>query len=407
MREKADAARRRFPTARLRSGARPRRARQPAGGRRGAARRPHPHGRARRRRPLCGSRGRAVGASRRDRRRFAATSTPPRPSTRWPRAESTSRESRPWAGPGLRTWLLYEGARRRDRPPARRPDPRRDVARLPTPFPSAWRSARAFHLAPMPFDVQQALVAALAAERRPPRLARSVRAPSAGHSRGVAGAAASRRRALPQRGRDGAPRTRCLARAHRGKARRRSCSSAERAGGTLFDATTDRLVPWKPRAAAVVDPTGAGDVFAAGVLAGWLRGESHERALESAGSWARASRSRTGGRRASSARRRTRRKPVGASGSDDDAAATGFRVSARDVAEALAAGQPVVALETTLVTHGLPHPEGLTVAAELETEVRAGGRRARHPRRARRPHRGRSHRRPSSSGWPRRRAWRS
>ncbi len=51
-------------------------------------------------------------------------------------------------------------------------------------------------------------------------------------------------------------------------------------GGTLFDGATDRVVPWEPRAAAIVDPTGAGDVFAAGVLAGWLRGEPHERALQ-------------------------------------------------------------------------------------------------------------------------------
>jgi ribokinase len=32
--------------------------------------------------------------------------------------------------------------------------------------------------------------------------------------------------------------------------------------------------------APMVDPTGAGDAFAAGVLAGWLRGEPHERALQ-------------------------------------------------------------------------------------------------------------------------------
>ena len=35
--------------------------------------------------------------------------------------------------------------------------------------------------------------------------------------------------------------------------------------------------------------------------------------------------------------------------------------------------RPVVALETTLVTHGLPHPEGLRVAAQLEAEVVATG----------------------------------
>lgn len=44
-----------------------------------------------------------------------------------------------------------------------------------------------------------------------------------------------------------------------------------------------------------------------------------------------------------------------------------------EVARALAARGPVVALETTVVTHGLPHPEGLRVAAELEAEVRAAG----------------------------------
>jgi len=41
------------------------------------------------------------------------------------------------------------------------------------------------------------------------------------------------------------------------------------------------------------------------------------------------------------------------------------------VASALAAGSPVVALETTLITHGLPQPDGLQVAAELEAVVAA------------------------------------
>ena len=44
-----------------------------------------------------------------------------------------------------------------------------------------------------------------------------------------------------------------------------------------------------------------------------------------------------------------------------------------EVAEALAAGRPVVALETTVVTHGLPYPEGLQVARALEAEVRQHG----------------------------------
>jgi pseudouridylate synthase len=44
-----------------------------------------------------------------------------------------------------------------------------------------------------------------------------------------------------------------------------------------------------------------------------------------------------------------------------------------EVACALSAGGPVVALETTVVTHGLPHPDGLRMAAELEKQVRAAG----------------------------------
>jgi pseudouridylate synthase len=43
------------------------------------------------------------------------------------------------------------------------------------------------------------------------------------------------------------------------------------------------------------------------------------------------------------------------------------------VAEALKARRPVVALETTLVTHGFAHPEGLEVALELEAAVAAAG----------------------------------
>ncbi len=45
----------------------------------------------------------------------------------------------------------------------------------------------------------------------------------------------------------------------------------------------------------------------------------------------------------------------------------------KPVAAALAAHRPVVALETTLVTHGLPRPAGLNAALELEAEVAAGG----------------------------------
>jgi pseudouridine-5'-phosphate glycosidase len=44
-----------------------------------------------------------------------------------------------------------------------------------------------------------------------------------------------------------------------------------------------------------------------------------------------------------------------------------------EVREALEARRPVVALETTIVTHGMPYPENLETARSVEAEVRAGG----------------------------------
>jgi pseudouridine-5'-phosphate glycosidase len=44
-----------------------------------------------------------------------------------------------------------------------------------------------------------------------------------------------------------------------------------------------------------------------------------------------------------------------------------------EVADALASGRPVVALESTIISHGLPRPANLRVAREIEDSVRAGG----------------------------------
>ncbi len=48
-------------------------------------------------------------------------------------------------------------------------------------------------------------------------------------------------------------------------------------------------------------------------------------------------------------------------------------VVAPEVADALAAGRPVVALESTIISHGLPHPDNLALARALEDEVRGAG----------------------------------
>lgn len=46
---------------------------------------------------------------------------------------------------------------------------------------------------------------------------------------------------------------------------------------------------------------------------------------------------------------------------------------APEVAEALAAGRPVVALESTIITHGMPYPQNVETATAVEATVRAGG----------------------------------
>jgi pseudouridylate synthase len=44
-----------------------------------------------------------------------------------------------------------------------------------------------------------------------------------------------------------------------------------------------------------------------------------------------------------------------------------------DVAAALAAGKPVVALESTIISHGMPYPHNVATALQVEAEVRAHG----------------------------------
>ncbi|MDI3404812.1 pseudouridine-5'-phosphate glycosidase [Streptomyces cavernicola] len=48
-------------------------------------------------------------------------------------------------------------------------------------------------------------------------------------------------------------------------------------------------------------------------------------------------------------------------------------IVSEEVREALAAGRPVVALESTIIAHGLPRPQNLQVALELEESVRREG----------------------------------
>lgn len=50
-----------------------------------------------------------------------------------------------------------------------------------------------------------------------------------------------------------------------------------------------------------------------------------------------------------------------------------FLIFSPDVAEARAAKAPIVALESTIITHGMPFPQNLDTARRVEDEVRAAG----------------------------------
>ena len=46
---------------------------------------------------------------------------------------------------------------------------------------------------------------------------------------------------------------------------------------------------------------------------------------------------------------------------------------APEVAEALAAGKPVVALESTIISHGMPYPQNVEPALKVERILRESG----------------------------------
>ena len=190
----------------------------------------------------------------------------------------------PLGRPGVRTWLLYEG-------PVRRLIHRlgcpahEEVSPRPALIPSEWTAARAFHLAPMPFDVQRALLTALRA--RPafvsidPHLPvteetlhewREVLADADAFLPGedellLDGAHEDPRRALP--------------RLVNGRLRfvvfKRGAN-----GGVLYDAHDERFYSWDARAAVVLDQTGAGDAFGVALILAHLEGLPIEACLQRA-----------------------------------------------------------------------------------------------------------------------------
>ena len=177
--------------------------------------------------------------------------------------------------PGVRTWLLYEDGARQLVHRLGCPT-HEEVSPAPAEIPLEWQTAPAFHLAPMPFESQQALVTAFAKDSNrfvsiDPHLPvtedtlprwRSVLADTDAFFPGedemlLADPDTDVRAVLP--------RLVC------GRLRFVVLTRGAN-GGILYDAHERRFHEWSARVDRVVDPTGAGDAFAVGFVSGHLDG---------------------------------------------------------------------------------------------------------------------------------------
>ena len=178
---------------------------------------------------------------------------------------------------GVRTWLLYEGAVRRV--VHRLGGPTHEaVSPGPAHIPEAWRRARAFHLAPMPVAIQRALVEAIRsweAPERPALVSVDPHVPITEDTHDEWRRLLARVDAFfpsddevrwPAAAADPAA---ALATLVSGRLRFVAWKRGAQ-GGMLYDARDARAHRWEPDDPQVVDPTGAGDAFAAGFLSAWL-----------------------------------------------------------------------------------------------------------------------------------------
>jgi sugar/nucleoside kinase (ribokinase family) len=186
---------------------------------------------------------------------------------------------------GVRAWLLYEGRQRHLVHRLGCPS-HEAVSPVAADIPDAWRAARAFHLAPMPFDVQQNLVKAIATGTKAfvsvdPHL--PIAADTLGHWRDMLSdvdavfpgedeliiddACRNPERVLPQ----------LVSGRLRFVVFKRGAQ-----GGLLYDAHEQRFHSWTSRVSRVVDQTGAGDAFAAAFVSAQVDSLSVEASLQRA-----------------------------------------------------------------------------------------------------------------------------
>ena len=179
------------------------------------------------------------------------------------------------AGPGVRTWLLYEGHLRRLIHRIGCPT-HEQVSPGPEHIPRAWQSAPAFHLAPMPFTVQRRVLASLTTNSNcfvsvdPHLPITDETLEDWRQALADADAFFPSEDELLLEETDVAPQ-RVLPRLATGRLRFIVFKQAAK-GGILYDAREDRFHRWLGRATQVIDPTGAGDAFAAGFVSAHLEG---------------------------------------------------------------------------------------------------------------------------------------
>lgn len=181
------------------------------------------------------------------------------------------------SGPGARTWLLYEGSRRHIVSHLERPT-HVEVSPVASEIPSQWRAARIYHVAPMPLEVQKLLVLALGPE--PGRLVTLDPCESLSRDKIRAW-----RPVLEQidilflgpdelePGLDEHDIPAVLRQAAPQRLKVLVLKQGAR-GGVVHDLRDGTSIRWSAGPWPVVDPTGAGDSFAAGFLTGLLDGAS-------------------------------------------------------------------------------------------------------------------------------------